>query len=114
MRINQGSIRTSVFQGRMICCLTVPYYIGKSIGISPYSRKEGAHRTSGGLFSQSINVTVESTRKPHARLAELVELHSKGKLHIHIRETFKLDRVGDDHQAIETRHGRGKIVLTLD
>ncbi|WHX50207.1 zinc-binding dehydrogenase [Paenibacillus woosongensis] len=222
MRINRESTRTSVFQECWICCLTVPYYIGKSIGISLYCRKVEVHRTSGGLFSQSIDVgpgdilfingaaeslgafavqlakewgakTVIGTasklnhdylrslgavpltyeeglaervraiapdgvdaafdtaggeglraavdlvedkkrictffahdlieelglrvvrgERSAARLAELVELHSKGKLHIHIRQTFPLDQIGDAHRVIETRRGRGKIVLTLD
>jgi NADPH:quinone reductase-like Zn-dependent oxidoreductase len=48
-----------------------------------------------------------------ARLAELVDLHSKGKLRIHIRQTFPLEQVADAHKLIETRHGRGKIILTI-
>ncbi|WP_199621920.1 NADP-dependent oxidoreductase [Paenibacillus alkalitolerans] len=48
-----------------------------------------------------------------ARLAELVELHASGKLRTHIRRTFPLEQVEAAHRMIETRHGRGKIVLTL-
>lgn len=63
---------------------------------------------------EELGLRVVRGERSAARLAELVELHSKGKLHIHIRETFPLDRVGDAHRAIETKRGRGKIVLTLD
>lgn len=48
-----------------------------------------------------------------ARLAELVNLHSKGKLQIPIRKIFPLERADEAHRAIETRHGRGKIVLSV-
>jgi NADPH:quinone reductase-like Zn-dependent oxidoreductase len=49
-----------------------------------------------------------------ARLAELVELIVEGKLRLFIRQTFPLERADEAHRLIETRHGRGKIVLTLD
>ncbi|WP_159887270.1 NADP-dependent oxidoreductase [Paenibacillus puerhi] len=62
---------------------------------------------------EELGLRVIRGERSAARLAELVELHSRGKLHIQIRETFPLDRVGDAHRAIETRHGRGKIVLTI-
>ncbi|SFE33852.1 NADPH:quinone reductase [Paenibacillus algorifonticola] len=49
-----------------------------------------------------------------ARLAELAELHASGKLRTTIRQTFPLEQVEAAHRLIETRHGRGKIVLTMD
>jgi NADPH:quinone reductase-like Zn-dependent oxidoreductase len=49
-----------------------------------------------------------------ARLAELAELHTKGKLRMLIRQTFPLERADEAHRLIETRRGRGKIVLTLE
>lgn len=48
-----------------------------------------------------------------ARLAELADLHSKGRLQIPIRQIFPLERADDAHRAIEARHGRGKIVLRI-
>ncbi|MCM3748100.1 NADP-dependent oxidoreductase [Paenibacillus pasadenensis] len=48
-----------------------------------------------------------------ARLAELAELHANGKLRTTIRQTFPLEQVEAAHRLIETRHGRGKIVLTI-
>lgn len=63
---------------------------------------------------EELGLRVVRGDRSAARLAELVDLHSKGKLHIHIRQTFPLERADDAHRAIETRHGRGKIVLTVD
>lgn len=63
---------------------------------------------------EELGLQVVRGDRSAARLAELVDLHSKGKLHIHIRQTFPLERADDAHRAIETRHGRGKIVLTID
>ncbi|MFX3636921.1 MAG: NADP-dependent oxidoreductase [Candidatus Pristimantibacillus sp.] len=49
-----------------------------------------------------------------ARLAELTELHASGKLRTTIRQTFPLEQVEAAHRLIETRHGRGKIVLIMN
>ncbi|MFS0838655.1 NADP-dependent oxidoreductase [Paenibacillus sp. 1P03SA] len=49
-----------------------------------------------------------------ARLAELADLHASGKLRTTIRQTFPLEQAEAAHRLIETRHGRGKIVLTID
>jgi NADPH:quinone reductase-like Zn-dependent oxidoreductase len=48
-----------------------------------------------------------------ARLATLVDLWEQGKLQIHVRRTYPLADAADAHREIETRHGRGKIVLTV-
>lgn len=63
---------------------------------------------------EELGLRVIRGERSAARLAELVELHSKGKLHIHIRQTYPLDRADEAHRAIETRRGRGKIILTID
>ncbi|WP_079911307.1 NADP-dependent oxidoreductase [Paenibacillus sp. 32352] len=63
---------------------------------------------------EELGLRVVRAERSAARLAELVELHSKGKLHIHIRQTFPLELAADAHRLIETRHGRGKIILTID
>ncbi|TDF94753.1 NADP-dependent oxidoreductase [Paenibacillus piri] len=61
-----------------------------------------------------LGLCVVRGERTAARLAELVELHTMGKLRIQIRQTFPLDQVEAAHREIETRHGRGKIVLTFD
>jgi len=48
-----------------------------------------------------------------ARLATLVDLWAQGKLQINVRRTYPLADAADAHREIETRHGRGKIVLTV-
>lgn len=65
-------------------------------------------------LTEELGLRVIRSQRSAARLAELVDLHSKGKLRIHIRRTFPLEQAADAHRLIETRHGRGKIVLTLD
>ncbi|MFD1956806.1 NADP-dependent oxidoreductase [Paenibacillus thailandensis] len=63
---------------------------------------------------EELGLRVVRGERSAARLAELAELHTQGKLHIHIREVFPLERAADAHRAIESRHGRGKIVLKVD
>ncbi|WP_244165017.1 NADP-dependent oxidoreductase [Streptomyces silaceus] len=48
-----------------------------------------------------------------ARLAELTALYEKGAVDVHLRATFPLERAADAHRLIATRHGRGKVVLTV-
>ncbi|MDQ8737695.1 NADP-dependent oxidoreductase [Paenibacillus sp. LHD-38] len=60
---------------------------------------------------EELGLRVVGGTRSASRLAELVDLHTKGKLKIHIRQVFPLDRAEDAHRAIETRHGRGKIII---
>ena len=60
---------------------------------------------------EELGLRVIRSQRSAERLASLVNLHSQGKLHILIRQTFSLEQVADAHRLIETRHGRGKIVL---
>ncbi len=48
-----------------------------------------------------------------ARLAELADLYAEGRLSFHVRRTVDLADAADAHREIETGHGRGKVVLTL-
>lgn len=63
---------------------------------------------------EELGLRVVRGERSATRLAELVDLHTKGKLRIHIRQVFPLDRADDAHRDIETRRGRGKIVLIND
>ncbi|RIX50234.1 NADP-dependent oxidoreductase [Paenibacillus nanensis] len=63
---------------------------------------------------EELGLRVVRGERSSARLAELVELHTAGKLQLHIRQVFTLDQAGEAHSAIESRHGRGKIVLKID
>lgn len=64
-------------------------------------------------LAQELGLPVVRSQRTAARLAELVDLHGKGKLRIPIRQTFPIEQVADAHRLIETRHGRGKILLTI-
>jgi enoyl reductase len=79
----------------------------------------------------ALRPPVEGKRRPHDavdilgvrrlytepsadRLAELVDLYSAGGLRVIIHHTFPLAAVAAAHRLLETGHGRGKIVLTID
>ncbi|MCF2527390.1 NADP-dependent oxidoreductase [Yinghuangia soli] len=47
------------------------------------------------------------------RLAELADLWTQGAFTLHIRAAYPLAEAADAHRAIETGHGRGKLVLTV-
>ena len=63
---------------------------------------------------EAHGLAVVRAARSASRLAELVELYEQGKLRILIRQTFPLEQAGEAHRLIETRGGRGKIVLTID
>ncbi|HEX6357361.1 NADP-dependent oxidoreductase [Actinophytocola sp.] len=52
--------------------------------------------------------------RSNKRLAELAGLYADGKLSFHVRRTFPLAQAAEAHREIETGHGRGKLVLTLE
>ncbi|MET8850692.1 NADP-dependent oxidoreductase [Amycolatopsis sp. NPDC004625] len=46
-------------------------------------------------------------------LRGLVELVERGRLRVHVQETFPFERIADAHRLIEGGHLRGKVVLTV-
>ncbi|NSC25595.1 NADP-dependent oxidoreductase [Streptomyces albus subsp. chlorinus] len=46
-------------------------------------------------------------------LRGLVELVERGRLRVHVRETFPFDRVADAHRLLDGGHLQGKLVLTV-
>ncbi|MFI5936398.1 NADP-dependent oxidoreductase [Actinoplanes sp. NPDC051494] len=54
---------------------------------------------------------VRAGRSPE-RLAEVVALAGRGEVVMPVR-VFPFDRVAEAHAAVESRHGRGKVVLTM-
>ncbi|GAA3164879.1 NADP-dependent oxidoreductase [Planomonospora alba] len=64
---------------------------------------------------RAAELGVQTTRgvRLASRLAELAELHVRGDLAWHVRRTYPLDRAADAHREVESRHGRGKVVLTV-
>jgi NADPH:quinone reductase-like Zn-dependent oxidoreductase len=61
-----------------------------------------------------LGVRITPNLRSAARLAELADLHTQGKIRIHIRSTYPLERAADAHREVETGHGRGKVVITID
>ncbi|MED3575952.1 NADP-dependent oxidoreductase [Cytobacillus praedii] len=64
-------------------------------------------------LAEQLGVRPIRSQRSVARLAELIELYSQGKLQIHIRKAFPLHQAADAHREIESGHGRGKVVLTI-
>jgi NADPH:quinone reductase-like Zn-dependent oxidoreductase len=65
-------------------------------------------------LGQKLGVQIIRSKRSAGRLMELTELYSQGKLNIHIRKSFSLHQAADAHREMETGHGQGKIVLTID
>ena len=67
-------------------------------------------------FDLAPKLGVKSIRSKQTtkRLAELADLYASDKLQVHIRKTFPLHQAADAHREVETGHGRGKVVLTIE
>ncbi|ACZ90566.1 NADP-dependent oxidoreductase [Streptosporangium roseum] len=63
--------------------------------------------------AEELGVQLTKGVRLASRLAELAELYSDGRLTFPVRRTYPLDRAADAHREVETRHGRGKVVLTV-
>ncbi|MEV0321869.1 NADP-dependent oxidoreductase [Streptomyces sp. NPDC050658] len=46
------------------------------------------------------------------RLAAMTELYAKGRLRVHVRAEYSLERAADAQRDVGSGHGRGKVVLT--
>jgi NADPH:quinone reductase-like Zn-dependent oxidoreductase len=60
-----------------------------------------------------VGVATLSGARSAARLAHLASLYDEGAISVLVRETYPLAEAADAHRALETGHGRGKIVLTM-
>ena len=60
-----------------------------------------------------LGIRVTPNLRSASRLAELAGLHAGGKLRMHVRATYPLERAADAHRDVESGHGRGKVVLTV-
>jgi NADPH:quinone reductase-like Zn-dependent oxidoreductase len=59
-------------------------------------------------------IRVTPPARSGTRLAGLADLYAQGRLSFHVRRTYALEHAADAHREIETRHGRGKLVLALE
>lgn len=64
--------------------------------------------------AEQLGVRGIRARRSTEQLNELVELHQQGMLRVEIRATYPLDAIADAHRAVETGHGTGKVVVTVD
>jgi len=64
-------------------------------------------------LAQELGISPVSGARSAERLAELVDLYARGALRIHIRAAYPLARAAQAHRDVESRHGRGKVVLTV-
>lgn len=61
-----------------------------------------------------VGVATLSGTRSAERLARLVSEYDEGRITSLIRATYPLEKAADAHRQLETGHGRGKIVLTID
>ena len=52
-------------------------------------------------------------RPEREHLDALAELADAGKLRVDVADTYPLEKIADAHQANESGHTRGKIVVTI-
>ncbi|MCC5940558.1 MAG: NADP-dependent oxidoreductase [Balneolaceae bacterium] len=58
-----------------------------------------------------LGVKIIRSKRSVTRLEELAEFYADGKLKIHIRSRYPLEKAAEAHREVETGHGRGKVVL---
>ncbi len=63
--------------------------------------------------AEPLGIRVIQGQRSAARLAALVDLCVQGALRVQIRRAYPLRLAADAHREVETRHGHGKIVLTV-
>ncbi|TYB45296.1 NADP-dependent oxidoreductase [Actinomadura chibensis] len=61
----------------------------------------------------SLGVRTTPDRRSASRVAEAGRFYAEGRLRVHVRGVFPLDRAADAHREVATGHGRGKVVLTV-
>ncbi|MDW5328142.1 NADP-dependent oxidoreductase [Plantactinospora sp. KLBMP9567] len=64
--------------------------------------------------AEELGVRLSRNLRSARRLAELVDRHTRGELRIHVRRTLPLEHAAEAHREVETGHGRGKLVLSID
>jgi NADPH:quinone reductase-like Zn-dependent oxidoreductase len=63
--------------------------------------------------ARELGIKVTPNLRSAARLAELADLYSQGRLRVHVRSIYPLERAADAHREMEVGHGRGKVVLSI-
>ncbi|RKS76904.1 NADPH:quinone reductase-like Zn-dependent oxidoreductase [Actinomadura pelletieri DSM 43383] len=60
-----------------------------------------------------FGVRITPHKRSASRVADAARLYDEGRLKIHVRGVFPLDRAADAHREVATGHGRGKVVLAV-
>ncbi|MDA3624738.1 NADP-dependent oxidoreductase [Saccharopolyspora sp. WRP15-2] len=63
---------------------------------------------------EELGVRPLVSQRSAARLAALTELNARGGLALHVRSTYPLAEAAKAHVEVESGHGRGKVVLSID
>lgn len=63
--------------------------------------------------ARRLGLQIVRGQRSRARLAELVAMHERHGLLVHVREMFPLTRAAEAHRAVERGPGRGKVVLMV-
>jgi len=63
---------------------------------------------------EELGIRAIRSQRSAERLSKLIDLFNAGKLRIHIRETFPMEKAADAHVLVEKGHGRGKVVLLME
>ncbi|HEY8478891.1 MAG TPA: NADP-dependent oxidoreductase [Spirillospora sp.] len=64
--------------------------------------------------AEELGVRLTPHKRSASRVAEAARHFEEGRLRLHVRATYPLDRAADAHRDVGTRHGRGKVVLLVD
>lgn len=65
-------------------------------------------------LAEELGVKGIRAQRSADQLHQLVSLYQEGALRVTIRAAFPLEGIVDAHRAVESGHGRGKVVVTLD
>ncbi|TDD35052.1 NADP-dependent oxidoreductase [Actinomadura sp. KC06] len=60
-----------------------------------------------------LGVRITPDKRSASRIAEAARFYDEGRLKIHVRGVFPLERAADAHREVATGHGRGKVVLAV-
>ncbi|MEV0387590.1 NADP-dependent oxidoreductase [Nonomuraea sp. NPDC050643] len=64
-------------------------------------------------LAAELGIPALTPKRSIRQLEEVAEQYAQGRIKLHVREEFPLARAAAAHRAIETGHGRGKIVLRV-
>ncbi|WP_246247587.1 NADP-dependent oxidoreductase [Piscibacillus halophilus] len=70
--------------------------------------------TASRHLAEKTGVKTVVGERTQARLYQLTQLVEEGLLEVYVRKTFDLDDAIEAHREIESGHGHGKVVLTIN